>query len=163
MAIKHYHTSSSRVVSNESSFNTEDLGPCSREESHHRMILYVADMLKQNITKILIVNNDTDVLSFPQIFSCYYQFRRPLSYWITFGTGKAKRFISLYTIAGKLVPEKCEALVGFHAITSCDSVSALYRKPKSMLGIFGLSSLQLMKHFVSYPILQQVFLIPFYN
>ena len=34
---------------------------------------------------------------------------------------------------------------------------------KSMLGMFGFSFLQLLKHFVSYPILQQVFLIPFYN
>ena len=38
-------------------FNTDDLGPCSHEEAHYRMMLYVADMFKQNITKILIVNN----------------------------------------------------------------------------------------------------------
>ena len=87
-------------------------------------MLYVADMLKQNITKILIVNNDTDVFI---IFLAFFHGITNLNdLWITFGTWKAKRFISIYTIARGLGPEKCEALLGFHAITGCDSVSAFY-------------------------------------
>ena len=44
-------THHSKAVSNKSSFNTDDLGPCSHEEADYRMMLHVADMVKQNITK----------------------------------------------------------------------------------------------------------------
>ena len=52
-------THHSEVVSNKSSFNTDDLAPCSHEEADYRMIPHV---VKQNIKKIRILSNDADVV-----------------------------------------------------------------------------------------------------
>ena len=121
-------THHSEVVSNKSSFNTDDLAPCSHEEADYRMILHVADMVKQNIKKIRILSNDTDVVIISLAF--FHTIPDLEELWITFGTGKSKRFIPIHTIARRLGAEKCEALLGFHAITGCDSVSAFYGRGK---------------------------------
>ncbi|KAG7175900.1 hypothetical protein Hamer_G009939 [Homarus americanus] len=43
--------------------------------------------------------------------------------WLTFGTGKNRRYIAPHQIAKALGPEKSRALPVFHAITGCDTVS----------------------------------------
>ena len=85
-------------------------------------------MVKRNIKKIRILSNDTDVVIISLAF--FHIIPNLEELWITFGTGKAKRFIPIHTIAGRLGAEKCEALLGFHAITGCDSVSPFYGRGK---------------------------------
>ena len=58
-------THHSKVFSNKSSFNTNDLGPCSIEEADYRMMLHRADMPKQNITNFRIGIMVRMPLSFP--------------------------------------------------------------------------------------------------
>ena len=55
-------THHSKAVSKKSSFNRDDLGPRSHEEADYRTMLHMADMVKQNLTKIRIISNDTDVV-----------------------------------------------------------------------------------------------------
>ena len=92
------------------------------------MMLNVADKVKQNVTKIRIVSNGTDVVGTSLAF--FHANTNLEQLWITFGTGKAKHFIPIHTIARRLGAEKCEVLLGFHAITGCDSVSAFYGRGK---------------------------------
>ena len=112
-----------------SSFNTDDLGPCSREEADYRMMLHGANMVKQNITKSRIGSNDTDAVVISLAF--LHAITNLEELWITFGRGKFKHFIPIRTIARRLGAENYEALLGFHSITGCDSVSGLYGRGKT--------------------------------
>ena len=90
-------------------------------------------MVKRNIKKIRILSNDTDVVIISLAF--FHIIPNLEELWITFGTGKAKRFIPIHTIVGRLGAEKCEAMLGFHAITCCNSVSAFFwKRQKACLG-----------------------------
>ena len=84
----------------------------------------IPHVVKQNIKKIRILSNDADVVIIS--LALLHTIPNLEELWITFGTGKSKRFIPIHTIARRLGAEKCEALLGFHAITGCDSVSAFY-------------------------------------
>jgi len=44
--------------------------------------------------------------------------------WVAFGTGKAFRYLPAHEISASLGPEKARALLMFHALTGCDTVSA---------------------------------------
>ena len=46
------------------------------------------------------------------------------------GTGKRQRFISMHSIVHSLDPDVCKLLPAFHAITGCNSMSALYGDSK---------------------------------
>ena len=48
---------------------------------NYQMIVYVADIVKKNITKIRIVSNDTDIVVISLAFLSNYQFRRTLDYF----------------------------------------------------------------------------------
>ena len=49
--------------------------------------------------------------------------------WIAYGLGTL-RYIPAHMIARQLGPEKSRALLAFHAITGCDTVSSIYYKGK---------------------------------
>ena len=83
---------------------------------------------KQIETRNIFIVDDTYVFIISLAF--FHGITNLNDLWITFGTWKVKRFISIYTIARGLGPEKCEALLGFHAITDCQSVSAFYGRGK---------------------------------
>ena len=114
------------------------------------MMLHGADMVRQNITKIRIVSYDTDIIIFLALFHAITNLKE---LWITFGTGKAIRFFPIHTIARRVGAKKCEALFGFPASPVVTVFLHFMEQTKCMLGIFGVSFLQFLGHFVSYPIL----------
>ena len=112
------------VISSSDETDFDHMRPCTHEEADYRMMLHLADMVRNNITKVRIRTVDTDVLVISIAY--YHQITGLEELWVAFGTGKCYRYIPVHTIARRLGDEKCKALLGFHALTGCDSVSAFY-------------------------------------
>ena len=83
---------------------------------------------------IVIRTNDTDVVVlFLTFFEQFLQFNEQADFWIDFGLGDYRRFISIkrsYDLMGDSI---CLALPFFHAFSGCDSTSSFYRKTKRSL------------------------------
>ncbi|KAG7153951.1 hypothetical protein Hamer_G027474, partial [Homarus americanus] len=102
--------------------DTANLAPCNHEEADTRMMVHAADALECGHRRILIRTVDTDVV----ILAVALANERSEvldELWLTFGTGKNRRYIAAHQIAKALGPEKSRALPVFHAITGCDTVS----------------------------------------
>ena len=84
-------------------------------------MLHVADMARNRLKKVGLSTNDTAVLVINVAF-----FHKVQAFWLAFGTGRNFRYIPVHTIARHLGQEKCKAILGFHALTVCDSVSAFF-------------------------------------
>ena len=104
----------------------ESLQPCSHEEADTRIILHVAHCAKQGYRRIAIRTVDTDivVLAVGHVQSLDIE-----ELWICFGVGKHYRYIAAHAIANFL-QEKAKALMMFHALTGCDTVSSFRGRGK---------------------------------
>ncbi|KAG7160431.1 hypothetical protein Hamer_G001677 [Homarus americanus] len=103
--------------------DTANLTPCNHEEADTRKMVHAADALECGHRRILIRTVDTDVV----ILAVALANERSEvldELWLTFGTGKNRRYLAAHQIAKALGPEKSRALPVFHAITNCDMVSA---------------------------------------
>ena len=117
------------VVSSSGDLDLEYLSPCTHEEADYRMPLHLAHMVRNNLSKLILRTNDTDV---PVIcIAHFHEIPGLVELWIAFGTGKSYRVIPVHTIAMHLGPDKSRALLGFHAYTGCDSVSSFYGHSKT--------------------------------
>ena len=130
-------TRADSAVSNVMGFNNTHLSPCTHEKADYRIILHISDMTRCGCSKIKVVTSDTDVVI---ICLAYYNLINDnKELWLIFGKGKSKRFIPIHTIAEQFGPAKFKALLGFHAITGCDRVSAFYGRGKSTHGKCGIN------------------------
>ena len=104
----------------------EDLQPCSHEEADTCIFLHAAHCAKQGYKKICIKTVDTDVVI---IAISHFESLGIEELWIDFGTGNKFRKIPVHDIA-KALGSKAKALMMFHALTGCDTVSSFYGKGK---------------------------------
>jgi len=121
---RHIHTVSTRgdnVIC--SSDVVTNLAQCSHEETDTRLLLHVADIVKNGMERVIIRTVDSDVLVLCVPY--YFLIHDIGELWIAFGTGKNYRLISANLIAKKLGCIKSAALNGFHAFTGCDTASVL--------------------------------------
>ncbi|KAG7166616.1 hypothetical protein Hamer_G013628 [Homarus americanus] len=85
--------------------DTANLAPCNHEEADTRMLVHAADALECGHRRILIRTVDTDVV----ILAVGLANERSEvldEIWLTFGTGKNRRYIAAHQIAKALGPEK---------------------------------------------------------
>ena len=104
--------------------DVEYLQSCSHEEADTRILLHVAHCARQGLRKVRIRKVDTDVVvraigHFPAL--------RLDELWFSFGVGTHFRQIAIHEIV-KNVNEK--ALMLFHAISGCDTVSSYVGRGK---------------------------------
>lgn len=91
------------------------------EEADTRIILHAQDCAYDH-PRIVVQSPDTDVA----ILSIYaYESLMCEELWFRTGTKDKLRFIPIHTLAQKLGPVLCKLLPCFHALTGCDSTSAL--------------------------------------
>ena len=96
------------------------LAPCTHEEADTRMLLHVEDAVKQGYTKVSVRTVDTEVV----VLAVTAAQRLNIDeLWVAFATGRSFRFLAAHEIAKTLGPNKCRALLFFHAFTGCDTVS----------------------------------------
>ena len=124
-----YSTNGEDVLVSGAGNVTTDLAQCTHEEADTRIMLHVADQLKQGHSKIQIRTVDTDVVILA--VATVQQLSPDLEeLWIAFGNSKNYRYLSAHDMCTVLGPEKSRSLPLFHAFTGCDTVSAFAGKGK---------------------------------
>lgn len=97
------------------------------EEADTRMLLHVKNAMTDVGEKVILKSQDTDVF-----IICLANFSKLPSgtLYLFTGRGQHMRYINIGASVEKLGVEFCQALLGLHAITGCDSVSSFYGKGK---------------------------------
>ena len=104
----------------------DSLQPCSHEEADTRILLHVKHCAQQGHKRISIQTVDTDVVV---LAVGHFQSLNIEELWIDFGVLKHYRNIAAHDIASFL-NEKAKALIMFHALTGCDTVSSFRGRGK---------------------------------
>ena len=119
-------TNGSTVISN-STLETQYLAPCNQEECDTRLFLYAYDAIRNGISRITIVANDTDVV----IIALYvFASLNVNELWIEYGVGKHRRWLPIHHYAAELGEKTCQALPYWYALTGYDTVSSFARRGK---------------------------------
>ena len=117
------------VCSQTNIMDLESLQDCKHEEADTRILLHVANCAQQGYKRIAIQTIDTDVVV---LAVAHFQYLDIEELWINFGFGKHFRKIPAHAIA-RFLNEKAKALMMFHALTGCDTVSSFRGRGKKKL------------------------------
>eukprot|EP00794_Sanderia_malayensis_P001844 gene1844-2077_t len=96
-----------------------------QEEADTRLLLHAKNASITHPT-VTVRSPDTDVF----ILMLGHKSMIDASLYFDTGSGNQRRLLDIDKIHGQLGAELCEALVGFHAFTGCDSTSAFFSKGK---------------------------------
>ena len=105
---------------------------CSHEEADTRMLLHATHASQNGYKTTVLVSEDTDVMVL-----CLGNCKKTnCTMYLKCGSQNRTRYINISTLAELHGDDLCDALVGLHAFTGCDSVSAFAGRGK--LGAFKL-------------------------
>ncbi|KAL2098309.1 hypothetical protein ACEWY4_007516 [Coilia grayii] len=93
---------------------------CSHEEADTRMLFHANHASKNGYETLLVVSEDTDVMILSLV--CCKSINALLCQKA--GTQNRTRYINISKLAQCLGEDLCDALIGMHAFTGCDSTSA---------------------------------------
>ena len=123
-----YITSGSSVVS----ITTEVvMGDCNQEEADTRMMVHVLHALNHGCVTVAVRTVDTDVVVILLGTLHHFLAAQPSAkIRVEFGMGKNYREFDINNLSDNLGMDKSHALPVFHALTGCDTTSALKGKGK---------------------------------
>jgi len=98
----------------------------SQEEANTRMLLHTLHASKQGHKSIIIVSEDTDVFILCLAFN--KEIASPL--YMKCAMQNRTRYLDITKLASAIGDGVCQALVGLHAFTGCDSVSVFTGRGK---------------------------------
>ena len=98
----------------------------SQEEADTRMLLHAAHCAKSGFSEVVIVSEDTDVFVLCVAFSS--KIACPI--YMKSGTKTRIQYTDIQKVATIIGHDMCDTLLGLHAFTGCDSVSAFAGKGK---------------------------------
>ena len=87
------------------------------EEADTRLILHAKDAVQNNYKRLIVICRDTDVL----LLLLYHLGRTKTEVWMVSGTSKQQNCYPVQTVASKLDNDVLENILGFHALTGCDT------------------------------------------
>ena len=90
------------------------------EEADTRIILHALDAIANGYDRVLVHCQDTDVLLLMIHFLGHYN----AEVWMMSGTSRQKKYYPINKISQKLSQTVVENILGFHALTGCDSTSS---------------------------------------
>ncbi|KAL8602622.1 hypothetical protein ACOMHN_021969 [Nucella lapillus] len=96
------------------------------EEADGRLILHATHAVEDGYGGVIVSSNDTDVLVLNLAYSSAVKAPR----YQKSGSGTRTQLIDVSHLASTLGPAVCNALIGMHAYTGCDSVSSFAGKGK---------------------------------
>ena len=107
---------------------------CNHEEADTRLILHAQEAVSNNYNRLLVLCRDTDV------FLLLIHFLGPnqeVESWMLGGTARQRQCYPVHTIANKLFQEIIQNILGFHALTGCDTTSSFtgFGKKKVLEGV----------------------------
>ena len=101
------------------------------EEADNRIVIHIADMIRNDITKIKLRTVDTDVIVILLAFMPQFlELNENVCIWADFGTGDHRRLLSINDSYDELGDSICLGLLFFHCFTGCDSTCGFFRKTK---------------------------------
>jgi len=103
-----------------SSFNANHLS-ANHEEADTRMIVHAKDAIERGYRRLEIFSRDTDVL-----LLLLYHLGEETECWMVSGTGRSRRCYPIHTISRTLDRHVRENILGFHALTGCDTTSSFH-------------------------------------
>ena len=109
------------------SMDLDDLMPCNIEEADERMLLHVNHAAKQ-FSKHLIKTVDSDVIVIA--VTVFDKLNGVNELWIEYGKGKTLKYIPIHEIARSMGDLSSRAISFFHALSGCDTTSAVAGKGK---------------------------------
>ena len=112
-------TNMENVVSNRH-HDISGLQPCNHIEADTRILLHLSHAASQGHEIALVRTVDSDVV----VLAIHWFESLGLSeLWICFGSGKKIRDIPIHVLSAQLGDARCKALLLFHSLTGCDTVS----------------------------------------
>ncbi len=92
------------------------------EEADTRMIVHAMDAVKLGYKRLLVMCRDTDVL----LLLLYHLGALSVETWMISGTAKQRKCFPVHEIASHLDPAVIHNILGFHALTGCDTTSSFH-------------------------------------
>jgi hypothetical protein len=99
----------------------------SQEEADTRMLLHAKHAAQAGCKSVIIASEDTDVL----VLCLALASQIPCSIYQKHGTKTKMQYLDIDKIANSLGASVCNALLGMHAFTGCDTVSAFAGRGKA--------------------------------
>ena len=110
---------------------TFSLPPCNHEEADTRIMVHLAQSLRDGMTKFVIKTSDSDVVAI--LTSLYHQLAAEypgLDIWVAFGFAAQFRYIHINRICARLGPQIAKCVAVFHSFTGSDTTSQFRGKGK---------------------------------
>jgi len=98
----------------------------SQEEADTRLILHTAHAAQEGYEAVVIISEDTDVFLLLLGFSASIG----SNLYMKCGTKTRNRLVDIRKVADSIGHEVCEALIGLHSFTGCDTTSAFAGRGK---------------------------------
>ena len=109
----------------EASNTVEELNS-TREEADTRLILHAAHAARSGHKAVVVASEDTDIFLLCLAFKCFIL----ASMHVKCGAQTRTRYVSISSVVGAVGGELCKCLIGMHAFTGCDTVSAFTGRGK---------------------------------
>lgn len=120
---------SCRVISFQNDILQNQVVPnllCDHEEADTRLLFHAKHAAEVGHAAILLKSSDTDV----EVIALHHARNIPAEITIQSGTQAHTRLVNITALANDLGHDMCQALPGLHALTGCDTVSALTGRGK---------------------------------
>ena len=100
---------------------------CQQEEADGRLLLHAAHAARDGYQSVVVCSEDTDVF----IMSLAFCDKVNAPLFQKCGTRTRTRLVDIRKVSATVGMEVCRALIGLHAYTGCDTVSAFAGKGKT--------------------------------
>ena len=102
------------------------------EEADLRIIPHVYDSLISGTKSVVVLSNDTDVVTLLFYYMPHFTSEGLQELWVKYGTGTHERFIPLHLIAEKLGITFCKVVYKAHVLPGCDMTSKVGSKTNAL-------------------------------
>ena len=104
-----------------------NLKTCNHEKSETRLFAHARDAALNNMQKVMIIGNDTDIIAIALYIFCDLKTDQ---LWIEYGCGKNHWWLPIHNYVKLLGEEKCRALPFLYVFIGYNSVSSLCGRGK---------------------------------
>ena len=90
---------------------------CMEEETDSRMILYFANAKAEGLKNVLVLSNDSDVVTYLSAYFDQFETKNVKKIWVKYGFKECQRHITIHRLADILDSGKSRAFLKIHILT----------------------------------------------